>query len=203
VLDKNPQHILHNNFEEIRNEFSIRGPNIILCPNPFVKSEFLKKLANSMEFPVIFLDFDLLYAGYVKSGLIKKNENVSIFVSNRDTWQRDLKEIIKKISTERTLVILDSLNGIYNMFDELESTRFINSAIMLLSSVARETNSMMVVAAMATKNDKGELILSPGGRHLLESKKSAMYSLDFSETGLILDSIDKKQDHGKSFEIME
>jgi hypothetical protein len=203
VLDKNPQHILDNNFEEIKNEFSIRGPNLILCTEPFVKSEFLKRLVNSMEFPVIFLDFDLLYAGYVKSGLIKKNENVSIFLSSRDTWERDLKEIIKKISSGTTLVILDSLNGIYNMFDELESARFINSAIMLLSSIARETKSMIVVTAMATKNDKGELILSPSGRHLMESKKSALYSLGLSETSLILDSIDKKQDRSKSFEITE
>jgi len=201
VLDKNPQHILDNEFVEIKNEFSIRGPNIILCSNPFLKSEFVKRLANSTKFPVIFLDFDLLYTGYVKSGMIKKNENVHIFLSTRDTWEKDLKEIIEKISSETALVILDSLNGIYNMFDEIESARFINSTIMLLSSIARETNSMIVTTAIAIKNDEGKLVLSPSGRHLMESKKSAIYNLGLSETSLILNSIEKKHGSSKLFEI--
>ena len=203
MLDKNPKNILDNDFKEIKNEFSVNGPNIILCTKPFQKAEFLKRLVNSSEFPVILLDFDLLYSGYVKSGLIKKKENINFFLSNRDTWERDLKDTINKISCKKALVIFDSLNGLYNMFDELESARFINSAIMLLSSIARETKSMIVVTAMATKNEKGELILSPSGRHLLQSKKSVMYSLGLSETSLILNSLDSIQDDSKSFEIQK
>ena len=87
------------------------------------------------------------------------------------------------------------------MFDELESARFINAVIMLLSSVARSTKSLIVVTAMAIKNDNAEWILSPSGRHLMDSKKSGMYFLGMSETSLILNSIDKKQQYHKSFEI--
>ncbi len=203
MLDKNPKNILDNDFVEIKNEFSANGPNIILCTKPFLKAEFLKRLVNSSEFPVILLDFDLLYSGYVKSGLIKKKENISFFLSNRDTWERDLKETISQVSCKKALVVFDSLNGLYNMFDELESARFINSAIMLLSSIAKETRSMIVVTAMATKNEKGELILSPSGRHLLKSKRSVMYSLGLYETSLILNSLDSNQDRSKSFEIQK
>lgn len=201
MLDKNPQHILDNEFVEIKNEFSVRGPNLILCSKPFLKSEFVIRLVNSMTIPVVFLDFDLLYSGYIKSGMVKKNKNVSTFFSRRDTWERDLKEVIKKISSQTTLVVFDSLNGIYNMFDEIESARFINSTIMLLSSIARETKSMIIVTAIALKNDEGELVLSPSGRHLLESKKSAIYYLAVSETRLVLNLIDKNRDYSKSFEI--
>ena len=201
VLDKNPKQILDNDFAQIKNEFSEKSPNIILCSKPFLKSEFLNRLIDSHANPVIFLDFDLLYSGYVISGLIKKNENVKIFRSSRLNWEKDLKEIIKKISREKVLVILDSLNVVYNMFDEIESARFINAAIMLLSTIARYTKSQIVVTAMAIKNDDGEWILSPSGRHLIDSKKSGVYYLGMSETSLILNSIDKRQQYDKSFEI--
>jgi hypothetical protein len=85
------------------------------------------------------------------------------------------------------------------MFDELESSRFINAAIMLLSSVARYTESQIMVTAMTIKNDNREWILSPGGRHLMDSKKSGLYYLGMSETSLILDIIDKNQVDSKSF----
>lgn len=192
VLDKNPKQILDIDLAQMKNKFSDKSPNIILCPNPFLKTEFLNKLIDSDTFPVIFLDFDLLYSGYVSSGMIKKNENVKIIRSSRINWENDLKEVIKKISEEKVLVILDSLNGVYNMFDEIESTRFINAIIMLLSSVARYTKSIVVATAMAIKNDDGEWILSPGGRHLMDSKKLGMYYLGMSETSLNLHSIEKR-----------
>jgi hypothetical protein len=201
VLDKNPNWILDNDLVQLKNEFSDKNPNIILCSKPFVKSEFLNRLIDSTTFPVIFLDFDLLYSGYVISGMIKKNENVKIIRSSRINLEKDLKEIIERISKEKVLVILDSFNGVYNMFDELESARFINATIMLLSSVARHTKSLIVATAMVIKNDTGEWILSPSGRHLIDSKKSGMYGLEISQTSLILNSIDKRLEYEKSFEI--
>lgn len=193
-MDKNPKWILDIDLVQLKNEFSDKNPNIILCSKPFVKSEFLNRLIDSTTFPVIFLDFDLLYSGYVISGMIKKNENVKIIRSSRTNLEKDLKEIIERISKEKVLVILDSFNGVYNMFDELESARFINATVMLLSSVARHTKSLIVATAMAIKNDSGEWILSPSGRHLIDSKKSGMYGLEISQTSLILNSIDKRRE---------
>ena len=200
MLDKNPELILDNDLNKINDEFLEKTPSIILCSKPFLKSEFLKRLIESQNIPKIFLDFDLMYSGYSISGMIE-NESVEIFRPSRNTWENDLKEIIEKISKQKVLVVLDSLNGIYNMFDELESARSINAAIMLLSSVARTTNSLIVVTAMVTKNENKEWILSPGGRHLMDSKKSGMYYLGMSETSLILDSVEKKLQYSKSFEI--
>ena len=201
MLDKNPNQVLDSDLAQIKNEFSEKSLNFILCSKPFLKAEFLNRLVNSNSFPVIFLDFDLLHTGFVISGMIKKNENVRIFRSSRINFKKDLLEIIEKISEEKVLVILDSLNGVYNMFDELESSRFINAIIMLLSSVARNSKSIIVVTAVAKKNDNEEWILSPGGRHFINSKKSGMYYLSMSETELVLKSIDKQQKNQAVFEI--
>jgi len=192
VLDKNPKQVLDDDLRQMKEKFSGKNPNTILSSNPFLKSEFLNRLIDSDDIPVIFLDFDLLYSGYVVSGMIKKRESVRILRSDRISWEKQLQEIIKEISKQKVLVILDSLNGIYNMFDELESSRFTSAAIMLLSYVARHTKSSIVVTAMAVKNNVGEWVLSPGGRHLMDSKKSGMFYLDLSEKRLILNSIDKR-----------
>lgn len=189
VLDKNPKLDLEQNLEEIKKEFSDKNPNIICCSKPFTKSEFLKKLIESVKFPVNFLDFDLLYSGYVKSGLIEKNENVKIFRINKSNLEENLEKIITKISKGRELVIFDSLNGFYNIFDELEALRLINAIIMLLSTVARETKSLIVVTAMGIKNENEEWVLSPSGRHLFKYNKSGMYYLGKREKGLVLNQI--------------
>lgn len=201
VLDKNPNQILDDNFVQIKENFSNQNPNLILSSKPFLKTEFLIRLIDSNSIPVFFLDFDLLYSGYVNSGLTKKNKKIQICRSSRISWEKNLKEIIEKISREKVLVILDSLNGLYNMFDELESSRFINAAIMFLSAVARHTKSQIIVTAMVIKNEDGEWILSPGGRHLMNLEKSGIYYLDVTETNLILKIKGKKESKNISFEI--
>lgn len=201
LLDKNPKQILDNDLNQIKKEFSDKNPNFILCSKPFLKSEFLNRLVNSNNFPVVLLDFDLLYSGFCISGMIKKNENLKIFQISRTDWEKDLKEIIKKISREKVLVILDSLNGVYNMFDELESARAVNATIMLLSSVAKYTNSLIVIMGIGKKNDRGEWILSPSGRHLINSKKSGIYYLSMTETDMIVKSIKNRHEDQPFFTI--
>ena len=203
VLDKNPNQVFDNDLLQIKNEFSEKNPNFILSSNSFLKTEFLNKLIESVDVPVIFLDFDLLYSGYVNSDIIKKNDRLEILVSNGATFHDDIKEIVRKIENKQSLIILDTINGLYNMFDELEYVRFINAAIMLLSSVAKYSKSLIVVTAMIRKNESNEYTLSPTGRHLIRSKKSGFFNLITSETGLILDVVDNSGKNVRSFEIMK
>lgn len=199
MLDKNPNQVLNEAFVKLKIEFSDKNPIIILSSKPFVKSKFLINLINSLNVPVIFFDFDLLYSGYINSGMIKKNEKVKILRPNEKDFQRHLKEVVEKISKERVLVILDSLNVLYNMFENLDSFRFTNATIMLLASIAKTTKSHIIVTSMVTKNEKKEWILSPGGKHLIESKKSGMYYLDNSESNLVLNPLNKKREKDNSF----
>ncbi|MBA4451639.1 MAG: hypothetical protein H2B03_00450 [Nitrosopumilaceae archaeon] len=203
MLDKNPNQVFDKDLLEIKNKFSEKNLNFILSSNPFFKTEFLNKLVESADVPVVFLDFDLLYSGYVNSGIIKKNEKLEILVSNGETFIDDIKEIIRKIESKKSLIILDTLNGLYNMFDELEYVRFINSAIMLLSSVAKYSNSLIVITAMTRKNESNEYILSPTGRHLFRSKNAGFYNLITSELGLVLNVLDKTEENVRSFNIIK
>ena len=200
-MDKNPHQILDNNFEKIKIEFSKNNPNLILCKKPFLKSEFLNRLVETVNFPVVFFDIDLLYTGYVKSGLLQKNDSVTIIPGNKENFNQNLERVVELISKKQVLVVIDTLNGVYNMFDELESARFVNSAIMLLSAISRQTQSQIIVSGIATKNEDGKLVLSPSGRHLINSKKTGVYFLSMIDSKIILKPMkDSLIDHSFTIE---
>ena len=200
ALDKNHKQFFNQDISQVQSEFSERNPNFVLSSNPFVKTEFLHKLVESMGLPILFLDCDLLYSGYVASGIIKKNDKLEFFVTTKSSLNNNIKQIVKKIENEKSLIILDSLNGLYNMFDELEYVRFINATIMLLSTVAKYSKSIIIITGMARKNDSNEYVLSPTGRHVVKIKKAGFYELELSETSLILNAMDNNQENIRSFE---
>ena len=179
------------NLEYFQNEFKKNVPSLVLCSNSFHKIEFLNKLIISVKNPIIFVDMDLLYSGYVESKMIQKKENLIIFQPNKLDWKQKLSEIISKISNEKFLIIIDSFNGIYNLFDDLESARFVNSCIMLLSSLGKQSNSTIVITGMARKKENSEWILSPGGKNIMKLARSSVYFLKKTQNDLKLKKIDQ------------
>ena len=191
VLDKNPEQIIDNDLTQIQIKFEQNNPNIVLCSKPFHKIEFLNRLINSTEDPIIFIDMDLLYTGYVESKMIQKKENLTIFCPDKTDWEEKFSEIISKVSKDRFLVIIDSLNGVYNLFDDLESAIFINSCIMLLSSIGNHVKSSVVITGMARKKENDGWILSPGGRHIIKSEKTGVYFIKKTENNLIISTLEQ------------
>ena len=188
-MDKSPEWVLDNDLSLVQNEFGKNIPSIVLCSEPFYKAEFLNILINSVKIPVIFVDMDLLYTGYIESGLIQKNDNVTIFHPEKSDWKDKLSKIISNASKQKVLVVIDSFNGVYNMFDDLESARFINSCIMLLSSLGRETSSSVVISAMARKKDNNEWVISPGGKQIIKSEKTGVYFLKKFQGNLMISTL--------------
>ncbi|QUC64640.1 hypothetical protein NsoK4_09540 [Nitrosopumilus sp. K4] len=199
MLDKNPEQVLDNTLEKIFREFSNKNPNMVLSSEPFMKSQFLNYLIESTDLSVIFLDFDLLYSGYVTSKMIPKNNKVKIYQPVKESFKRIFSDVAKEISKKQCLVIIDSFNGLNNMFDEIESGIFINAITMLLSSISKQKNSIIVVSAMARKKENEGWVLSPGGRHIIESKNAGIFYLNGDEKALFLKILNKNQ--GKIFKI--
>ena len=189
MLDKSPERISDNDLTHIKKEFEKNLPNILLFSEPFEKSSFLDKLITSVEDSIIFVDMDLVYTGYVESGMTRKKGNVELYQPNKENWEKDLSKIINKVSKNKFFVIIDSFNRVYNMFDELESAIFINSCIMLLSSLGRKTDSSVIITAMARKNESKEWILSPGGKQIIKSDKTGIYLLEKTKEGSIISTV--------------
>ena len=193
MLDKNPEIILDENIEYIQSEFKKNIPNLILSSNSFHKIEFLNKIIISIKNPIIVVDMDLLYSGYIESKMIQEKENLMIFQPTNLNWKEKLSEIINKISKKEFLIIIDSFNGIYNIFDDLESARFVNSCIMLLSSLGKQSNSTIIITAMARKKENSEWILSPGGKKIMKTTQMGIYFLKKIQDDLIIRSIKQKE----------
>ena len=192
MLDKSPEIISDDNLEYIQNEFKKNIPNLILCSNSFHKIEFLNKIIISTKNPIIFVDMDLLYSGYIESKIIQHKENLTIFQPSNLNWKEKLAEISNKISKEEFLIIIDSFNGIYNIFDDLESARFVNSCIMLLSSLGKQSNSTIIITALARKKENSEWILSPGGKKIMKLVKMGIFYIKKKQNDLIINSINQK-----------
>ncbi|MBT5201791.1 MAG: hypothetical protein HOK63_08135 [Thaumarchaeota archaeon] len=201
MLDKSPEWVLDNDLSLVQNEFGKNVPSIVLCSEPFYKAEFLNILINSVKIPVIFVDMDLLYTGYVESGMIQKKDNITIFHPEKIDWKEKLSKIITDASNQKILVVIDSFNGVYNMFNDLESARFINSCIMLLSSLGRETSSSIVVSAMARKKENNEWVISPGGKQIIKSEKTGAYFLKKIQGNLMISTLENSDSDSKKFKI--
>ena len=197
MLDKNPEINLNHNLEYFQNEFKKNVPSLVLCSNSFHKIEFLSKLIIFEKNPIIFVDMDLLYSGYIESKIIKQKKDLVIFRPNKLDWKEKLSEIICKISEKEFLIIIDSFNGIYNLFDNLESARFVNSCLMLLSSLGKQNDCTVVVTGMAKNKDNSEWILSPGGKHIMKLSETNLYFLKKIQNKLTIRIIDYDQKKSK------
>jgi len=100
VLDKSPEIILDDNLEYIQSEFKKNIPNLILSSNSFHKIEFLNKIISYTKNPIIFVDMDLLYSGYIESKIIQHKENLTIFQPSNLNWKEKLVEISNNISND-------------------------------------------------------------------------------------------------------
>ena len=180
-MDKNPDQVLADILKQIGGESSEHNPSIILASKPFHKAELVDSLLDSVNYPVIFLDFDLLYSGYVTSKIVKQRDDIHVFRPQKDDWNEILHSVLEKIYRERFMVIIDSFNGFHNMYDDKGSARFVNASLMLLAFIGKFLRCPVVVMALARKNKKNQWILSPGGRHVINPKNSSLYTVNKNE----------------------
>jgi hypothetical protein len=183
-----------NDTFNLENELSQTKINSILYSDPFLKAGFIAKLVYDVKIDILYLDLDLLYSGYVVSGMLTTPSNLSLFQPTLDLWNKILTDILVKLSTKKSIVIVDSLNGLYNLLNEKkEIGKLVNSYIMLITSMARKTDSYVVVASMVRFKKEEGWILSPTGKRLIETNMVKKILLKQDESGIILDFLNKEK----------
>ena len=134
--------------------------NVVFYENSFTKTLFLQKILPKWNIPTFYLDFDLLYSGFVKSGQTPLSKNTTLFCPNADSLHENLRSVVDKISKTKSLVIIDSLNGFFNLLEDRKDTgQIINSLIMLLTSSAKNANSIVVVGSLSKLTNENEWVL--------------------------------------------
>ena len=157
VLDKNPEPKLDENIDDIKKTIEQNVASSVTYSDPFLKTIFFTKIVPSLKKPIIYLDFDLLFSGYIASGIISSNSAVTLLQPTRSNWNEMLKTILKQISQEKSTIIIDSINGFYNLFYEIKNVgRLVNSLIMLFVCFSKMSNSHLVITSMAKQKNKDE-----------------------------------------------
>jgi len=111
ALDKNPKQYSDEGLSSIMKIIELNTLNSIMFSDPFLKTIFLNKLILKTNTPIFYLDFDLLYSGYVTSNIISLRNDVTLYRPTKDDWIKTLKTILLKLSENKSMLIMDSLNG--------------------------------------------------------------------------------------------
>ena len=154
----------------IRNVLEQNTTNMIFYDDSFTKTSFFTKEIPNWEVPIFYLDFDLQYTGFVKSGVTTEMKNLILLHPENGSLHEGLKSVIAKISRERSLIIIDSLNGFFNILEgDKDLGRLVNSFLMLLVSAANHTKSTIIVGVLSRLNED-RWVLYNTGRSVIDSK---------------------------------
>ena len=171
--------------------------NVIYYESSFAKTTFFVKILSKWNIPTFYLDFDLLYSGFVKSGLTPLSKNITLLCPDADILHENLRSVVDKISKTKSLVIIDSLNGFFNLLEDRKDTgQIINSLIMLLTSSAKNVNSIVVVGSLSKLINENEWVLYNTGRHVIENKYMTKIQLTESNGNIIVKNL--KPDKSKN-----
>ena len=147
----------------IRNVLEQNTTNMIFYDNPFTKTSFFTREASNCKVPIFYLDFDLQYTGFVKSGVTTEMKNLTLLHPENGSLHEGLKSVIAKISRERSLIIIDSLNGLFNALEgDKDLGRLINSFVMMLVSAATHTKSTIMVGILSKLNEDKWVLYNTG-----------------------------------------
>jgi len=164
--------------------------NVIFYDDSFTKTTFFVKELSKWNIPIFYLDFDLLYSGFVKSRQTPLPKNITLLCPNADNLHENLKSVIDKISKIKSLVIIDSLNGFFNLLEDRKDTgQIINSFIMLLVSSAKHTKSTVMVGILSRLNEEKKPILYNTGRHVIDNAQFAKIQLTGSGNNTLVEAL--------------
>ena len=155
----------------VQNALEQNTTNMIFYEDSFTKISFFTREISNCKVPIFYIDFDLQYTGFVKSGITEEMENLNLLHPENGSLREDLKSIIAKISREKSLIVIDSLNGFFNILEgDKDLGRLINSFLMLLVSAANHTKSTILVGALSRLNEEGRWVLYNTGRSVIDNE---------------------------------
>ena len=158
--------------------------NLITYTDPYTKTLLMRELITKSNNKIIYLDFDLLFSGYINADIIKKSQNLSLFQIQKQTFEDIMHKTILEISSKKTIVIIDSINVFYNVFTERNDVgRFVNTSIMLLTKFAKISNSIILVNTfIPSKENLGDEI----PKYVISSEFLSKFFLEMKKSFLTM-----------------
>ena len=173
------------NKSSIQNTLEQNTTNMIFYEDSFAKTAFFTKEIPNWKIPIFYFDFDLQYTGFVNARITPSLKNLTMLYPENSSLREDLKSVIEKISKAKSLVIIDSLNGFFNLLEgKKDLGRLVNSFLMLLTSSAKYTKSTVMTGILSRLNDEDKQVLYNTGRHVIENEHFTKIQLTRSENSI-------------------
>ena len=167
MLDKN--HATFENFQLLEERLIPSSSNLLFYENAFSKIKLIQKITSEHTLPILYIDLDFLFSGYLKSEFLAI-PNLTLFSTLESKISEILPKIFTKLTIEPHLVIFDSINGLYNtLSNDADSGRLVNAILMLLVRNISFSKSILIISALAGKKENGWVL--PNGRQILENSK--------------------------------
>ena len=171
----------------VQNILEQNTTNMVFYDDSFTKTAFFTKEILNWKIPIFYFDFDLQYTGFVRAGIAPPPKNLTMLYPENGSLDEDIKSVIKEISKTRSLVIIDSLNGFFNILEgNKDLGRLINSFLALLVSSAKHAKSTVIVGILSKLDDENKWILYNTGRRVLENEHFTKIQLIKSENNLLI-----------------
>jgi len=178
------------NNSSIQNTLEQNTTNMIFYEDSFAKTSFFTKEIPNWKTPIFYFDFDLQYTGFVNAGITPSLKNLTMLHPENGSLHEDLRSVIEKISKTKSLVIIDSLNGFFNLLEgKKDIGRLINSFLMLLVSSAKYTKSTVMVGILSRLNDENKPILYNTGRRVIENAQFVKIQLTGSGNNTLVEAL--------------
>ena len=160
--------------------------NMIFYEDSFVKTAFFTKEIQNWEIPIFYFDFDLQYTGFVRSEITSQIKNLTLLSPENGSLREDLKSVIEQTSKKRSLIIIDSLNGFFNILEGKKDVgRLVNSFLMLLITSARHTKSTVIVGILSKLNEENKWVLYNTGRSVMDNANFTKIQLTRKENNIL------------------
>ena len=186
--------------EAIRNVLEQNTTNMIFYQDSFTKTSFFTKEIANWKIPIFYLDFDLQYTGFVKSGMIQEMKNLTLLCPENGSLREDLKSVIAKITRERSLIIIDSLNGFFNALEDNKNLgRLVNSFLMLLVSAASHTKSTIMVGILSKLNEDRWVLYT--GRNVIDNEHFTKIQLTKKENNTLATLLNSDNSNNSDYSI--
>ncbi|MGH9922916.1 MAG: hypothetical protein ACRD38_09205, partial [Nitrososphaerales archaeon] len=136
-------------------------------------------------------DLDTVFTSYVKNHIFDVDSgDLEIFLPSENEFERMLADICSRLDGNTVLVVVDSLNGFYHLYDKIKVgslNRLLSAYISLLLNHTRRVGCALLITSMIRHKKTSEWLLAPSSKRLIEARSSVILNVQLDTTSLIVD----------------
>ena len=176
---------------DIRILLDEKSLNSLLFMKPFSKLCFIYSTVSEFlrSGNVIYIDLDTTFTSYVRNGVFNFSEvnDLLIYTPSANEFEELLSDICSRINSDVALVIIDSLNSFYHLYDGVKGgslNHLLSSYVSLLLDHTSRLGSRLLITSMIRQRKTTEWILVPSNRRFIETKGGVILMVDLLEGAL-------------------